>query len=805
MAVRVEYTSSACNRSPQALDWGQNNVIAYGACNAVVLYDPEANGGSGAVIHTLVNHSARVNCVRWARRKSSAETTLLSTSVDKTVTIWTKEGDRFVPGATLAGHESAVTTADALYTVPAADSSMIVASAGGDFFIRVWEVDAGFTTRCVQEINLKGNFAMDVRMCFLPSTSVPLLAYGGNDMMIHCYYRDSTAGFLKCHTLHGHEDWVRGIAFETCADNSIFIASCSQDSVIRIWKILPNSENESVNSDSAADEIKLQEATFTATVDGSAQTFAVGLETVLSGHEGWVYSISWCPVTSRGEDGSELHSLLSASMDKTVVVWEPDTLTGLWLDKARFGDIGGNTLGFLGAVFGPDGTSILGQGFHGSLHIWRRQEGSGDNLWQTSVSLGGHFDKVEDIAWAAGGEYLLTCSSDQTTRLHAPWVKPGGTSWKEIARPQVHGHDLGCIASTGRLQFVSGAEEKVLRAFEGTRNFVDNFKRLCGVDLLHHSGIKELAEGASVPSLGLSNKAVYENDLTRSISDEEQHPKNQFPEFYFTPVVLTEPPTEEDLLQNTLWTEVRKLYGHGYELFTLASSHSGKLIASACKASTQQHASILLWDTATWKQVGELVFHNLTITQMEFSPDDSYLLSVSRDRSWCIHEISADGNVFNKIAFAEKKAAIHQRIIWSCAWSHDGLYFATASRDKKVVIWGWRAADKTAEACLGPFESKAELTVEDSATAVTFAPGICSGNRYLVAIGLEKGIVHIYEWNFELGWALRETLQQNFAHHLSVRRLKFCPRSDRGAGTAFELASCGDDHMVRVYNIPFRP
>ncbi|XP_077515117.1 elongator complex protein 2 [Amblyomma americanum] len=804
MAVSVEYTSSACNRSPQALDWGQNNIIAYGACNAVVLYDPKANGGSGAVIHTLVNHSARVNCVRWVRRKSSAETTLLSTSVDKTVTIWTKEGKRFVPGAKLVGHESAVTTADALYTLPAADASMIVASAGGDFFIRIWEVDAGFTTRCVQEINLKGNFAMDVRMCFLPSSSVPLLAYGGNDMMIHCYYRDSTAGFLKCHTLHGHEDWVRGIAFETCADNSIFIASCSQDSVIRIWKILPNSENESVTGDSIADEIKLQEATFTATVDGSPQTFAVGLETVLSGHEGWVYSISWCPVTSQGEDGCELHSLLSASMDKTVVVWEPDTLSGLWLDKARFGDIGGNTLGFLGAVFGPDGKSILGQGFHGSFHMWRRKEGSGDNLWQTSVSLGGHFDKVGDIAWAAGGEYLLSCSSDQTTRLHAPWVTPGGTSWKEIARPQVHGHDLGCIASTGRLQFVSGAEEKVLRAFEGTRNFVDNFKRLCGIDLLLHSGIKELAEGASVPSLGLSNKAVYENDLTRSITDEERHPKNQFPEFYFTPVVLTEPPTEEDLLQNTLWSEVRKLYGHGYELFTLAASHSGKLIASACKASTQQHAAILLWDTATWKQVGELVFHNLTITQMEFSPDDRYLLSVSRDRSWCIHEINVDGNVLNRIAFAEKKAAIHQRIIWSCAWSHDGLYFATASRDKKVVIWGWRTVDKAAEACLGPFESKAELTVEDSATAVTFAPGICSDDRYLVAIGLEKGIVHIYEWNLELGWALRETLQQNFAHHLTVKRLKFCPRSDRDAGTAFQLASCGDDHMVRVYNIPHR-
>nr|XP_050044009.1 elongator complex protein 2-like [Dermacentor andersoni] len=802
MAVSVEYTSCACNRNPQALDWGRNNVVAYGACNAVVLYDPEANGGTGAVTHTLINHSAKVNCVRWIRRKNSAETALLSTSVDKTVTIWDKKEDHFIPAARLVGHESAVTTADALYSGPATSDLIIVASAGGDFFIRIWEVDAGFTVRCAQEINLKGNFAMDIRMCFLPSTYVPLLAYGGNDMMVHCYYKDTTAGFLKCHALYGHEDWVRGIAFEECADNSIFIASCSQDSVIRIWKISPSRDEESVNTDSTADEIKLQGTTFMATIDESAQAFAVGLETVLSGHEGWVYSVHWCPVTSRGEDGSELHSLLSASMDKTVVVWEPDTSTGLWLDKARFGDIGGNTLGFLGAVFGPSGNRILGHGFQGSLHMWKRPEDNKDNLWQTSVTPGGHFDKVGDIAWSAGGEYLLSCSSDQTTRLHAPWITPQGRSWKEIARPQVHGHDLACITSTGRLQFVTGAEEKVLRAFEGTRNFIDNFKRLCGANLLEHSSIKELAEGASVPSLGLSNKAVYESDLTRNIDDAERHPKNQFPEFYFTPVVLTEPPTEEDLLQNTLWTEVRKLYGHGYELFALTSTHDGKLVASACKASTQQHAAIILWDTATWKQVGELVFHNLTVTQMEFSPDNLHLLSVSRDRSWCIHRIDISGNMFIKEAFADKKTAIHQRIIWSCAWSHDGLYFATASRDKKVVVWGWRADGPSSETSLGPFESKAQLNVEDSATAISFAPGFCRGDRYLVAIGLENGTIHLHHWSFKSGWTPYETLQQSIAHHLSVKRLKFSPRQDHESSAAFQLASCGDDHIVRVYNIP---
>jgi len=38
--------------------------------------------------------------------------------------------------------------------------------------------------------------------------------------------------------------------------------------------------------------------------------------------------------------------------------------------QVRVGEVGGTTLGFYGAVFSPDGESILGHGYQGAFHLW---------------------------------------------------------------------------------------------------------------------------------------------------------------------------------------------------------------------------------------------------------------------------------------------------------------------------------------------------------------------------------------------------------------------------------------------------
>ena len=151
--------------------------------------------------------------------------------------------------------------------------------------------------------------------------------------------------------------------------------------------------------------------------------------------------------------------------------------------------MGGNTLGLYGCVFGPRGDLILAHGYQGAFHLWKRAVATKSSssslpsdtsvdqlseLWEPQPTLSGHFGPVQDIAWEPkGGGFLISVSLDQTSRLHAPWIDsrnreeeeelhvPSHVTWQEVARPQIHGYDMQCIAMTTSLQYVSGADEKV--------------------------------------------------------------------------------------------------------------------------------------------------------------------------------------------------------------------------------------------------------------------------------------------------------------------------------------------------------
>ena len=99
---------------------------------------------------------------------------------------------------------------------------------------------------------------------------------------------------------------------------------------------------------------------------------------------------------------------------------------------------------------------------------------------------------------------------------------------------------------------------------------------------------------------------------------------------------------ETELLQNTLWPEKEKLYGHGFEIMAVGTSPDGKYIASSCKASKAEYAEVIIWSSDMCTKIKELSGHVLTDTSIQFSPDNNWLVTAGRDRMWILYQRTAD-------------------------------------------------------------------------------------------------------------------------------------------------------------------
>jgi elongator complex protein 2 len=481
-------------------------------------------------------------------------------------------------------------------------------------------------------------------------------------------------------------------------------------------------------------------------VTAAGQPHWCSLEALLVGHEDWVHSVCWRPAAGNsggGGSGSSGSSnggggaprrgalcLLSASQDRSMLMWRCDVPSGLWLSEASVGDAGATCLGYFGGVFSPCGGAILAHGFTGALHLWREEGGDssggggggggggGATRWLPRHACGGHFGPAVDLAWGADGRCVQTAGADQTARL---FTDVNG-KWCELARTQVHGHDFSCLAAIPQprggggaaddannglpsgcgYMYASGSEEKVLRVFEAPAAFLDSLDLARGRAPGGGGGRARgrLALGAAVGALALSNKAVYVDtagDGNATSSGEGgggggggggDYPEGPDMLPRAAPAAVAGPPLEEHLAQNTLWPEARKLYGHGNDVYCAAASPDGHFLASACRAQAAPAAAVWVWEVGSWRAAATLPAHALTVTQLEFSPGGSFLLSGSRDRSFAVWRVpgagsggaAGGGGGGGEVDGSDKAGgfellarvkAAHARIIWGVSWAHD--------------------------------------------------------------------------------------------------------------------------------------
>eukprot|EP01031_Cornospumella_fuschlensis_P031083 gene31083-37566_t len=621
----------------------------------------------------------------------------------------------------------------------------------------------------------------------------------------------------------------------------------------------PDEDDDDMGADETAvtlayddsDAMEKSEAKASFLVDN--RVYYVSLEGLLVGHEDWVTSVCW---NVKNNTQSSPHCLFSTSMDRNMIVWELDAISHAYIPNTRVGDmggalggsVGGNLLGFVGGVMSPCGEYLCGIGYGGSFHLW--QHDSLVNRWYPVKFLSGHFDTVEDVVYDLhDGQFVVTVSHDQTCRIFAPtyptkdpspsssmypYVPSNSksqllslpspcilrTSYHEVSRPQIHGYDLNCVVLSYGLvdgekegqkhayTLLTGGEEKVIRVFDMPKIVYDGLQTLSHVALYAHT---PSIQQAYIPELGLSNKGrehatqqEVKDQMARGVSD----------------IDWSMLPLESQLADYTLWIEVEKLYGHQNDVLCMATTLDGKFMVSSSKARYGQDSTalLLLWrlkphvQTPTshdqplhtsYDVVQALPGNTSTVVCLQFSRNNQYLATGSKDRKLCMYSYDAQTQAYENVLVV---SSAHKRIIWDLCWHPNNELLVTASRDGTAKIWQLTCADQVFNlSCVNTITTPHSTPL--TSVCVYHSPvGLHAQERNVVLIGGEDGFVYVYflharDGSYEIAHSF--TLPSEYAHTKAVKKIKCRPgqHHKNQEKAAVEFATCGDDHTVRIHKL----
>ncbi|RCK62331.1 Elongator complex protein 2 [Candida viswanathii] len=787
--VTQEAVFIGANKQNYVSDYNpNNNVIAFGAANTVALWKPLDSNQNG-VYYTLKEHSQEVTGVKFLPNSPY----LISIGEDHVVNVWKQNGSIYEHSQSLIEHSHSVTCIAVI-------NEKVFVTGGADHQIIIWVYDDSTNEfKLGEKFQVKANFYPLALAIQDIEKDNYLIAIGGTTNNIYIYNfelkESQVLSLSKSAELTGHEDWIKCLQFVTEETHKNYIlASGAQDRYVRLWRLKLNE----LIDDSDEDPTKLvllsnKQYKFDL-ASGSRAAFS--FEALIMGHDDWISGIQWHPSCKDPLAKDRKFQLLTCTADTALMIWEMDSDSGIWVCVSRLGEMSvkgastatGASGGFWSCLWFIDPSTqehyVLASGKTGSFRVYKSD--TDGKSFASALGITGAVRDITDIKWSVDGDYFIATSLDQTTRLYAPWKKHNSESWHEFARPQIHGYDMICYDNITPTKFVSGGDEKILRVFEMTKSISKLLEGLCGIKVLDEES--ELPVTASLPVLGLSNKA--ENQIEQG--DQQDEDEEKTPEAADDVLAsLEQPPVEEHLQRYTLFPELEKLYGHGYEISCCSTSPNGKLIATACKSNTAKHAVIRIFNVSKDYQQSPQVLlgHNLTISSLEFSPDGQYLLAVSRDRQFSLWEVVDEDTAEFKLVELNPKA--HSRILWDCSWLPVNNLFTTVSRDKQIKLW--KVADDKVQ-----LVSSTKLS--EPITSVSVYKGGLINNHAVVAVGLEDGGIEIFTVNLaNPEFKHVSSFEKEITPSGRIEKLSFSNKLDNK--NRFLLGVGSKDTSARLYSI----
>jgi WD40 repeat protein/uncharacterized protein YeeX (DUF496 family) len=578
---------------------------------------------------------------------------LAAGSADGQIMVWSSSLEK--PAAmTLNGHSGAV------QSVVFHPESLILASAGDDGIVRIWDIATGKEIAALQQ-----HTSAVFGLAFSPNGK--WLASAGKDRAVMLW---NTSTWRNCLTYRGHNYEVHCVSFvtdELIASGDGVVGELGE---VRLWS--PSLSGLQAQSILACGTIGLlgscreQRAWLavsglmleTERTAGDITTQGMKDAVVLRGHGDTVYGVTVAD-----------DRLVTASDDQTVRVWETTTGQELISLPAR---------GLVRSVaFSPDGKRLVSAILNGGVRIW-------DPPTREVFTLRGHTNQIRCLTYSPDGQVLASAGNAEV-KLWDP------RTGKQIPRTSmIHKSRADGIAFSPdgkHLVSVGGVLDEVKNVF--TSGEVKIWDTATGKEIMGFLGHTGLIRGVAISPNGQylvtasedSTVRIWETATGKEVQTLKGHKKATYA-VAFSPdgsrVASASGDQTVKVWDVATGALIETLRGHEGSVSTVTFSRDGRWIASA-----GADRNVILWNARTLAKERTLRGPFAWVVCVSFRPDSSQLASVGDDGLVNAWDVDTGKQV---LLFRG-----HVGFVGAVTYSQDGRYLVSGGDDTTIKIWEVKA------------------------------------------------------------------------------------------------------------------